>query len=74
MKHTDGKTGDKVPRPISSEEAQRGEQATDPVLENPDPDTEVVDKVITPTSIKEQEEQTRKIRQRLADAEGKPQP
>jgi len=71
MKHSDGKTGDKVPRPISSEEAQRGEKAPDPVLERPDPDTEVVDKVITPTSIKEQEEQTHKTRQRLADVEDK---
>lgn len=71
MKHSDGKTGDKVPRSISSEEAQRGEKAPDPVLERPDPDTEVVDKVITPTSIKEQEEQTRKTRQRLADVEDK---
>lgn len=29
------------------------------MLEQPDPDTEAVDKVITPTSIKEQEEKTR---------------
>lgn len=71
MKHTDGKTGDKVPRPISSEEAQRGEKAPDPVLENPDPDTEAVDKVITPTSLKEQEELTRQTKKRLAEVDEK---
>ncbi|MEB6591350.1 MULTISPECIES: hypothetical protein [Pseudomonas] len=69
MKHTDGKTGDKVPRPISSEEAQRGEHAPDPILEKPEPNTEAVDKVITPTSIKEQEEQTDEIKRRLADVD-----
>ncbi|MEB6587735.1 MULTISPECIES: hypothetical protein [Pseudomonas] len=68
MKHDDGKTGDKVPRPLSSEEAQQGERAPDPVLESPDRDTEAVDKVITPTSIKEQEEQTRQIKQHLDEA------
>lgn len=71
MKADDGKTGDKVPRPLSSEEAQQGEQVPGPVLERPDPDTEAVDKVITPTSVKEQEEQTRQINQRLDDAEAK---
>ncbi|MGJ7547927.1 hypothetical protein [Pseudomonas alloputida] len=71
MKHDDGKIGDKVPRPLSSEEAQQGERVPDPVLERPDRDTEAVDKVITPTSIKEQEEQTRQIKQRLAEADKK---
>lgn len=71
MKADHGKTGDKVPRPLSSEEAQQGEQVPGPVLERPDPDTEAVDKVITPTSVKEQEEQTRQINQRLDDAEAK---
>ena len=71
MKHSDGKTGDKVPRAISSEEAQQGERAPDPVLERPDPDTEAVDKVITPTSIKEQEEMTRETRERLAEVDDK---
>ncbi|MGN8258435.1 hypothetical protein ACLEJW_03755 [Pseudomonas sp. SMSB3] len=71
MKHTDGTTGDKVPRPISSDQAQRGEQAPSPVLESPDPDTEVVDKVITPTSIKELEEQTEEINRRLAGVDEK---
>ena len=32
------------------------------MLENPDPDTEAVDKVITPTSLKEQEELTRQTK------------
>lgn len=67
MKHSDGKTGDKVPNPISSEQAQRGESAPNQVLERPEPNTEAVDKVITPTSIKEQEEQTREIKRRLDD-------
>ncbi|WP_060512011.1 hypothetical protein [Pseudomonas sp. NBRC 111124] len=71
MKADDGKTGDKVPRSLSSEEAQHGEQVSGPVLERPDPDTEAVDKAITPTSVKEQEEQTRQINQRLDDAEAK---
>lgn len=71
MKHSDGNTSDTVPRPISSEQAQRGEAAPDPVLETPDADTEVVDKVITPTSIKEQEELTHKIKERLAEVESK---
>nr|WP_176393800.1 hypothetical protein [Pseudomonas putida] len=71
MRPDDDKTGDKVPRPLSSEEAQQGELAPARVLERPNRDTEAVDKVITPTSIKEQEEQTRQINQRLADADNK---
>ena len=71
MKHNDGKTGDKVPKPLSSEQAQQGEREPDPVLERPDPATEAVDKVITPTSIKEQEQQTRQIERRLAEADKK---
>ena len=71
MKHDDGKTGDKIPRVISSEKAQQGERTPDPVLESPDQDTEAVDKVITPTSIKEQEEQTRQINQHLSEADKK---
>ncbi|NQD56795.1 hypothetical protein HP546_15730 [Pseudomonas sp. CM25] len=73
MKHDDGKTGDgdKVPRVLSSEEAQQGERTPNPVLERPDRNTEAVDKVITPTSIKKQEEQTRQINQHLAEAEKK---
>ena len=74
MKHTDrnnGDSADKVPRPISSEQAQQGEPSPDPVLERPDPDTEAVDKVITPTSIKEQQAQTEAIKRRLAEVEDK---
>ncbi|HDS1737194.1 hypothetical protein [Pseudomonas sp. BP8] len=71
MEHSDRKQQDKVPRPISSEQAQQGESSPDPVLERPDPNTEAVDKVITPTSIKEQEEQARQIERRLADVENK---
>ncbi|KTC25158.1 hypothetical protein AO392_13035 [Pseudomonas putida] len=71
MKPTDTKQGDKVPRPLSSDQAQKGTPSPDPVLEQPDPDTEAVDKVITPTSIKEQEEKTHEIQRRLAEAQGK---
>ncbi|MFV3317446.1 hypothetical protein [Pseudomonas sp. NY15374] len=71
MKADDGKNGDKVPRPLSSEEAQQGERVQGPVLERPDQDTEAVDKVITPTSIKEQEEKTRQIEKRLAEVDRK---
>lgn len=64
-------SGDKTPRPVSSEEAQKGQtrHPDEPVLERPDPDTETVDKVITPTSIKEKEEQARLIKERLAENE-----
>ncbi|MBF8658294.1 hypothetical protein [Pseudomonas putida] len=69
MKDTHTHTGDKVPRPISSEEAQKGEPSPDPVLERPDPATETIDKAITPTSIKELEEQTRAIEQQTVNVE-----
>lgn len=71
MNPTDPNQGDKVPRPIASDQAQKGKPSPDPVLERPDPDTETIDKVITPTSIKAQEEQTREIERRLAVAEKK---
>lgn len=71
MNPTNPKQGDKVPRPIASDQAQKGKPSPDPVLERPDPDTETIDKVITPTSIKAQEEQTREIERRLAEAEKK---
>jgi hypothetical protein len=41
------------------------------VLEQPDPDTEAVDKLITPTSIKEQEEMTSETKERLAEVDDK---
>lgn len=62
------KDEDKTPQPLSSEQAQKGMPSPDPVLESPDPDTEAVDKVITPTSIKEKEQETREIEERLAEA------
>ncbi|QBF26765.1 hypothetical protein EXN22_14070 [Pseudomonas tructae] len=71
MKHSQAKPADKTPRPISSEQAQQGKPAPDPVLEQPDPDTEAVDKVITPTSIKQQEDQARAIERRLHDVDEK---
>ncbi|OLS60189.1 hypothetical protein [Pseudomonas putida] len=71
MNHDDRKPADKTPQPLSSEDAQKGAPSPDPVLEQPDPDTEAVDKLITPTSIKETEEQTREIERRLAEVEEK---
>ena len=62
-------TGDKTPNPVSSEQAQKGQvrDQDEPVLERPDPDTETIDKVITPTSIKEKAEEARQIEERLAE-------
>lgn len=71
MKHSQEQPADKTPRPISSEQAQQGKAAPEPVLERPDPDTEAVDKVITPTSIKQQEDQARAIERRLHDVDEK---
>jgi|GEM_PF-273385 len=64
---------DKTPRPLSSVHAQTGERRRpdEPVLERPDPDTETVDKVITPTSIKEKDDQAREINERVADNQRK---
>ena len=67
MKDNHPHVGDKVPRPLSSEEAQQGEQVPDPIPQPPDPDTEVADKVTTPTSIQEQEAQIEAIERRLLD-------
>ena len=71
MKHNDPKPTDKVPHVVSSEQAQKGEHAPKPVLERADPDTEAVDKVITPTSTQELEDTTEAIERRLRDAEEK---
>lgn len=70
MNPTDS-NADKTPRPIPSDQAQQGQPSPDPVLERPDPATETVDKVITPTAIKEQAEQADEIKRRLAEAERK---
>ncbi|AZE67597.1 hypothetical protein [Pseudomonas synxantha] len=70
---TDAKTADKTPNPISSEDAQTG--AEKPVkgqtLGHPDPKTETVDKVLTPTSIKDTERQTDAINEQADKAERK---
>ncbi len=52
---TDHRTADKTSNPISSEQAQKGAGTLDKdqALERPDPNTESVDKVLTPTSIKD---------------------
>jgi hypothetical protein len=70
---TDLKNADKTPTPVSSEEAQKGTDT--PVkgqtLERPNPNTEKVDKVLTPTSIKDTERQTDAINEQAAKAERK---
>ncbi|MGA9703704.1 hypothetical protein [Pseudomonas sp.] len=70
---TDHKTADKTPDPISSEQAQKGTHraAKGETLERPNPNTETVDKVITPTSIKETERQTDAINEQAAKVERK---
>jgi len=70
---TEHKSADKTPTPVSSEEAQKGTDS--PVkgrtLERPNPNTETVDKVLTPTSIKDTERQTDAINEQAAKAERK---
>ncbi|KTB59071.1 MULTISPECIES: hypothetical protein [Pseudomonas] len=70
---TDRKTVDKTPEPISSEDAQKGRQqpAKGQTLEQPNPKTKTVDKVLTPTSIKDTERQTDAINEQAAKAERK---
>ncbi|MDE1909076.1 MAG: hypothetical protein KGL60_11020 [Pseudomonas sp.] len=67
------KTADKTPDAISSEQAQKGRQAADQgsSLQRPNPKTETVDKVITPTSIKDTQRQTDQINEQAAKAERK---
>lgn len=70
---TEHKSADKTPTPVSSEEAQKGTDS--PVkgqtLERPNPNTETVDKVLTPTSIKDTERQTDAINEQAAKTERK---
>ena len=67
------KTADKTPDAISSEQAQKVRQAADlgSSLQRPNPKTETVDKVITPTSIKDTQRQTDQINEQAAKAERK---
>ncbi|MDR9875061.1 hypothetical protein RJC98_07705 [Pseudomonas allii] len=66
-------TADKTPAPISSEEAQSGTEkpVKGQTLDRPNPKTETVDKVVTPTSIKDIERQTDAINEQAAKAERK---
>ena len=61
------KTTDKTPDPISSEDAQKGnaEATKGQTLEPANPKTETIDKVVTPTSIKDIERQTDAINEKL---------
>ncbi|AGE25526.1 MULTISPECIES: hypothetical protein [Pseudomonas] len=65
---TDHTTADKTPEPISSEDAQNGTAgpAKGRTLERPNAKTETVDKVLTPTEIKNLERQTDAIDEQLA--------
>ncbi|OAI84674.1 hypothetical protein [Pseudomonas putida] len=67
MKASDN--ADKTPHPQSSEHTQQGQASPDPTLQQPDPRTEAVDKLITPVSIKEKQDETREIEERLAEVE-----
>lgn len=66
-------TADKTPAPISSEDAQKGTETASKgqTPERPNPKTETVDKVLTPTSIKDTERQTDAINEQAAKAERK---
>ncbi|AZF48229.1 MULTISPECIES: hypothetical protein [unclassified Pseudomonas] len=65
---TDHTPADKTPAPISSEDAQKGhaDGAKGQTLERPNPKTETIDKVVTPTSIKDLERQTDAINEKLS--------
>lgn len=65
---TDHTPADKTPEPISSEDAQKGnaDGTKGPTLERPNPKTEIIDKVVTPTSIKDLERQTNAINEKLS--------
>ncbi|WP_073525216.1 hypothetical protein [Pseudomonas fluorescens] len=63
---TDHQTADKTPDPVSSEDVQKGDaQTKGQTLEPANPKTETVDKVVTPTSIKDIERQTDAINEKL---------
>lgn len=53
---------DKTPVPESSQQSQQGSNKKPQQLETPNPATETVDKVITPTSIKQKEKEVEDIR------------
>lgn len=65
---TENKIADKTPEPISSEDAQKGkaDATKGQTLERPNPNTETIDKVVTPTSIKDIERQTDAINEKLS--------
>ncbi|NNJ15787.1 hypothetical protein CSV86_011345 [Pseudomonas putida CSV86] len=69
MTHDDSRQSDKTPQPLSSENAQKGATSPGPVLQQPDPRTEAVDKIITPVSIKEKQDEAREIEDRLTEVE-----
>ncbi|WP_252272129.1 hypothetical protein [Pseudomonas subflava] len=55
------KSADKTPVPENSQRTQQG-FSKGAELETPNPATETVDKVITPTSIKQKEKEAQEIR------------
>ena len=70
---TDHNPADKTPEAISSEHAQEGRERASKgqTLEHPNLNTQTVDKVLTPTSIKDTHRQTDAINERLDKAERK---
>lgn len=65
------KQADKTVNPLSSPEAQSHKKLPEgeASLEQADPRTEKIDKVVTPTSIKEKERQANEIKEKLSDVE-----
>lgn len=65
---TEHNNADKTPEPISSDDAQKGkaDATKGQTLERPNPKTETIDKVVTPTSIKDIERQTNAINEKLS--------
>ncbi|HFK2002968.1 TPA: hypothetical protein ACGW3W_002263 [Pseudomonas aeruginosa] len=53
---------DKTPVPESSQSSQQGANDSSEKLEKPNSATETIDKVITPTSIKQKEKEAQEIR------------
>ena len=58
---------DKTPVPESSQQSQRGPKGGSERLETPNPATEAIDKVVTPTSIKQKEKEVDEIRAKTGE-------
>ncbi|MBD9424500.1 hypothetical protein IB232_04125 [Pseudomonas sp. PDM15] len=58
---------DKTPVPESSQQSQRGSNGGSGKLETPNPATEAIDKLITPTSTKQKEKEAAEIRSKTGE-------